>query len=106
MIRPAALMLMAAAIAACSPAQIATDFTRKTARTVVLPVVSASTPEPAAGLATDCILANASNQELNLLARDVGVRAGTLTEQNIRGILARPATQACIAGKGLAPVVI
>ncbi|PZQ97186.1 MAG: hypothetical protein DI533_14255 [Cereibacter sphaeroides] len=106
MIRFAAIPILTAALAACSPAQIGTDVTRRAARTVVLPVVSANTPEPAASLATDCILANASNRELNMLARDMGTRAGTLTEQNIRTILAKPATQSCIAGKGLAPVVI
>ncbi len=100
------VLLGLAAFAACSPAEIATDVTRKAARTVVLPVVTATTPAPANELATDCILANATNAELNDLARDVGNRAGTLTEQNIRMILAKPATQACIAGKGLAPVVI
>ncbi len=99
-------LLLAFGLAACSPAQIATDVTRKAARTVVLPVVSSTTPAPANELATDCILANATNAELNDLARDVGNRAGTLTEQNIRMILAKPATQACIAGKGLAPVTI
>jgi HAMP domain-containing protein len=101
-----ALVLAALALAACSPAEIATDVTRKAARTVVLPVVSATTPAPANELATDCILANATNAELNDLARDVGNRAGTLTEQNIRMILSKPATQACIAGKGLAPVTV
>ena len=98
--------LAALGLAACSPAEIATDVTRRAARTVVLPVVAATTPKPASDLATDCILANASNAELNKLARDIGVTAGTLTVQNIRTILARPATQACIAGKGLAPVVL
>ncbi len=81
-------------------------MTRRAARTVVLPVITSTTPAPANELATDCVIANASNAELNDLARDVGVRAGTLTEQNIRTILARPATQSCIAGKGLAPVTV
>jgi hypothetical protein len=99
-------MVLLATLSACSPAEIATDVTRKAARTVVLPVVTATTPAPANELATDCIIANASNAELNDLARDIGNRAGTLTEQNIRTILSRPTTQACIAGKGLAPVAI
>jgi HAMP domain-containing protein len=100
------VVLGLAALSACSPAEIATDVTRKAARTVVLPVVTATTPAPANELATDCVLANATNAELNDLARDIGNRAGTLTEQNIRNILAKPGTQACIAGKGLAPVAI
>ena len=101
-----ASLIVLTAFAACSPAEIATDVSRKAARTVVLPVVTATTPAPANELATDCIIMNASNAELNDLARDIGTRAGTLTEQNIRMILAKPATQACILGKGLAPVMI
>ena len=99
-------LLAAALLAACSPAAIATDLTRRTAKTVVFPVVSATTPAPADELITQCILANASNAELNDLARDVGTRAGTLTVQNVRTIADRPATRACIAGKGLAPLVL
>jgi HAMP domain-containing protein len=104
--RVVAFMALVGLLAACSPAEIATDVTRRAARTVVLPVITATTPAPANELATDCVMANATNAELNDLARDVGNRAGTLTEQNIRMILAKPSTQACIAGKGLAPVTV
>ncbi len=100
------LLLATTLLAACSPAGIATDLTRRTAKTVVFPVISATTPAPADELITQCILANASNAELNDLARDVGTRAGTLTVQNVRTIADRPATRACIAGQGLAPLVL
>lgn len=93
-------------LSACSAAEIGTDVTRRVARTVVLPVVSVTTPAPADGLATDCIMANATNAELNDLARDVGTRAGTTTELIIRTIANRPETSACIAGKGLAPLML
>jgi hypothetical protein len=99
-------MVMALALAACSPDKLATDLTRRTAKTVVLPVVRNVAPPPADALATECILSNASNAELNELARNVGNEAGTLTIQNIRIIAERPSTRACIAGKGLAPLVL
>ena len=102
----AGMMVMALALAACSPEKLATDVTRRTAKTVVLPVVRAVTPPPADTMATECILMNASNAELNELARNVGNEAGTLTIQNIRIIAERPSTRACIAGKGLAPLVL
>lgn len=102
----AGVMVMALALAACSPDKLATDLTRRTAKTVVLPVVRNVAPPPADALATECILSNASNAELNELARNVGNEAGTLTIQNIRTIAERPATRACIAGKGLAPLVL
>jgi HAMP domain-containing protein len=93
-------------VAACSPAALATDVTKRAARTVVLPVLSATTPAPADALATDCVIANATNAELNDLARDLGVRAGTTTTDNIRLILSKPSTQACIAGQGLVQPVV
>lgn len=104
--RAVGLGLVALSVWACSPAEIVTDVTRRTARTVVLPVVSAVAPAPADQLATDCIMANALPEELDALVRDVGTRAGTLTIQNVRTIATRPATQACIAGKGLAPLML
>ena len=102
---PVALVL-GLAVSACSPEKLATDVTRRTAKTVVLPVVRAVTPPPADTMATECILMNASNAELTELARNVGNEAGTLTIQNIRIIAERPSTRACIAGKGLAPLVL
>ena len=102
----AGVMVMALALAACSPDKLATDLTRRTAKTVVLPVVRNVAPPPADTLATECILANATNAELNELARNVGNEAGTLTIQNISTIAERPSTRACVAGKGLAPLVL
>ena len=104
--RMAGAMGLLLALAACSPDRMAAEVTVRTARTVVLPVVRTVTPPPADALATDCILANATNAELNLLARNIGNSAGTLTVQTIRDIAARPPAQACIAGKGLAPLVL
>jgi hypothetical protein len=71
------VMVLVLALAACSPEKLATDVTRRTAKTVVLPVVRDVAPPPADTLATECILANASNAELNDLARNVGNEAGT-----------------------------
>jgi hypothetical protein len=102
----AGVMALVLALAACSPEKLATDVTRRTAKTVVLPVVRDVAPPPADTLAAECILANASNAELNDLARNVGNEAGTLTIQTIRTIAERPSTRACIAGRGLAPLVL
>lgn len=102
----AGVMVIAVAIAACSPEELATDLTRSTARTVVLPVVRDVASPPADTLATECILNNATNAELNVLARNVGNSAGTLTIQTIRTIAERPATRACLTGQGLPPLVL
>lgn len=100
------VVFLGLALAACSPDQVGTEITRRTAKTVVLPVVRVVMPPPADTLATECVLNNATNAELNALARNVGNSAGTLTIQTIRTIAARPSTQACIAGQGLAPLVL
>ena len=96
------IALCAAVVAsACTPQGIADDITRRAAVSVVTPVMERDMPSPAAARATECITRNASPSELEALARDVGVVAGTLTEANIRSIALRPATQACLTASGI-----
>ncbi len=102
----AGVMVLALVLAGCSPEELATDVTRRTAKTVVLPVMRDVVSPPADSLATECILNNATNAELNLLARNVGNSAGTLSIQTIRTIAGRAATRACLAGQGLPPLVL
>ncbi len=92
------------ALAACDPQEIADKTVRRAAESVVMPVVSRSLAAGPAQSATYCILDAASGAELQSLARDVGVEAGTLTEQTIRAIAARPVAQGCFAAAGLPPV--
>jgi hypothetical protein len=71
---------------------------------VVYPVVNIDLPGEPARLATNCVLDAASPDELELLARDVGVEAGTSTKATIRSIALRPAAQSCFAANGVPPV--
>lgn len=89
-----------AVLAACSPTEVADKIGRRTAETVVLPVVSRSLSGPAANTAMRCIVDNASAAEIQALVQDVGVVAGTRTEANIRSIAAGPAA-ACLAQAGI-----
>ncbi len=91
-------------LAACDPAELVDSALKRTAHTVVFPVVNIDMPAEPARLATNCILDAASQNELELLARDVGVEAGTSTRATIRGIAVRPAAQACFAANGVPPV--
>jgi hypothetical protein len=91
-------------LAACDPAELVDSALKRTAHTVVFPVVNIDMPAEPARLATNCILDAASQNELELLARDVGVEAGTSTKATIRGIAVRPAAQACFAANGVPPV--
>lgn len=91
-------------LAACDPAELVDSALKRTAHSVVFPVVNIDMPAEPARLATKCILDAASEAELQLLARDVGVEAGTATKATIREIAVRPAAQSCFAANGVPPV--
>lgn len=97
-------LLSAVLLAACDPGELVDSALKRTAFSVVNPVVNIDMPAEPARLATNCILDAASQEELQLLARDVGVEAGTATKATIRSIAVRPAAQACFAANGVPPV--
>jgi hypothetical protein len=99
------LPVVAVLSSACDPQALADSALRRAAGSVVMAVVQNEMPSPAAARATECILQNASGAEIEALARDVGVVAGTLTKANIRTIALRPAAQACFAANGVPPVI-
>lgn len=99
-------LIVAAALflPACDPQGFADKTARQVAESVVFPVVNVDMPSGPAQAATGCILDAASPDELRLLARDVGVEAGTSTKATIRDIALRPAAQACYSAKGVPPI--
>lgn len=99
-----AAVLAVLALAACDPADMADRMVRRAADSVVFPVVNIDMPSGPAQSATDCILNAASPDERRLLARDVGVEAGTATKATIRTIALRPAAQSCFAARGVPPL--
>lgn len=102
--RVLAALLAVVLVAACDPAELADSAVRRAAETVVFPVVNLDMPAGPAQAATDCILNAASPDELRLLARDVGVEAGTSTKATIRDIALRPAARACFAASSVPEV--
>lgn len=91
-------------VIACDPQELADKALRRTAESVVQPVVARDMPAGVADLATACILDAASQEEINGLARDAGVEAGSRTKDSIRIIAQRPAAAACFARSGVPPV--
>lgn len=91
-------------LAACDPGELADSAVRRAASSVVFPVVNIDMPAGPAQAATDCILNAATEDERRLLARDVGVEAGSSTKATIREIAFRPAAQACFAANGVPPI--
>ena len=101
------LMLLAPTLlvlAACDPQEVADKAVRRAAHDVVFPVVNRDMPAGPAEDATNCILDAADMPELRMLARDLGVEAGTQTKENIRNLALRPAAQSCFAAHGVPPV--
>lgn len=99
--KPALFLIGMAAIAACSPVEMADKVGRRAAESVVLPVVSRGLPGPQAEVATRCIVDNAAAADVQLLARDVGVEAGTSTVMTIQRLAANPGAAACMAQAGI-----
>ena len=91
-------------LAACYPQVLADKAMRRTAETVVRPVMARELPGNMAEAATQCVLDAAGTDEIRALARDVGVEAGTLTVQNIRNLATRPTAAACFARNGVPPL--
>ena len=102
--RALAALAALAVLAACDPAEVADKAVSRAAESVVLPVVNVDMPAAPAEAATRCILEAASAEERRLLARDVGVEAGTATKATIRTIALRPAAQTCFAAAGVPPI--
>lgn len=93
-------------LSACDPQQAVDDLGRRTAETVVKPIVDDGMTEPQAAGVTRCIVQNASADEIRVLVRDVANSAGTATVAAVATIAARPETLSCIRAAGLpAPVL-
>ncbi|MBI1170547.1 hypothetical protein GC209_04025 [bacterium] len=87
------IALLLLALAACDPKVVVDKTIARTAETVISDVTGSAV--------ANCVVDNAQPVELEILARDVGVEAGTRTKAIIRGILARPETQKCLTRGGL-----
>ena len=89
-------VLVFIALAACDPQLVIDKAMARTAESVVAPVTGAATAR--------CLVSNATPDEVQSLARDIGVEAGSSTLSTIRSIAARPGTLSCLASAGLPPV--
>ena len=88
-------MIAAAAVtlSACSTLEtVAVDTGREAAKAVVAPIVAETVPGPAGVVLTNCIIDNASGDELLVLAAN-GATPDNITL--VSNILARPDTIAC-----------
>ena len=97
--RRSIVFALLSALIACSPKNFVDKVGRRTAETVVQPVVGS-------GAATQCVVQNADAAEIQALVRDVGTVAGSSTEALIARIVSRLPTQDCFRAAGIpAPVL-
>ena len=99
--RRAGFILLVMALAACDPSQVADKIGRRTADTVVRPIVADYVPGGQAETATRCIVDNANAEDVKALALDVGVGAGSRTVANVLRIAGQPGPAACLAAAGI-----
>ncbi|SFJ38923.1 hypothetical protein [Jannaschia pohangensis] len=91
-------------LAACNTA-IGTEVSRSAAKSVVNPIVAERFPGVPLEPTTDCIIDNASGDEIVTLATSAATRDDQTATQLVLDIARRPDTIQCIATNGL-PVLI
>lgn len=87
-------------LTACS-AEMQDDLTRSAAKSAVRPVLEDRFPGIPLEPATDCVIDNASSNELLALAADAVTGPTASTVEIVTDIAARPATLQCLATEGL-----
>lgn len=99
-IRWAALPALVLALSACAlPTR--DDVTRAAAKSAIRPVLAQRLPGVPAEPAADCVIDNASSNELLSLAADSVTGPTANTVQIVTTIVSRPGTIQCLATEGL-----
>ena len=95
--RPAVLGAMI--LAACTP-QSQDQIARDAARATITPLVAQRFPTIPVDLALDCLIGNASAEQINALAADSLLGATESSAQIMTEIAAQPQTLTCLAASG------
>lgn len=88
------------AFSACTPLQ-QDNLTREAAGRVIKPVLANQFPGVPLDAATDCVIDNATRDELLSMAADAVTGPTASTTQIVTTVLSRPATIQCLATSGL-----
>ncbi|MBT8424052.1 MAG: hypothetical protein HKN98_09700 [Silicimonas sp.] len=98
------LALTLGVVAACTPA-MQDEVARDAARTAVRPVLARNFPGVPLEPATDCVINNATANEILVLAADAVTGPTASTVEVVGNIAARPGTIECLAREGLPAVL-
>lgn len=99
-----ALLISAVALTACTAAQQDT-LAQDAAKRAVRPVLAERLPGVPVEPATDCVIENATAQEILTLAADAVTGPTASTVEITTRILARPETIRCLAEDGLPAIL-
>ena len=98
------LAVAALALAACTP-QMQDEIARDAAKNAVRPVLQERLPGVPVEPASDCVIDNATANEILALAADAVTGPTANTVEIVSDILARPETLTCLATEGLPPLL-
>lgn len=93
-------LILTLALAACGPSQPSSEqIARETAKAVIRPIVGAQFPGVPTDVVVDCVIDNASGQEILQIASSAALGSTTDSLSVIMPILTRPNTIQCVAAK-------
>lgn len=101
---PLIALTLLVATAGCNTS-VGTDLTRAAAKSVVNPIVAERFPGLPLEPATDCIIDNASSDELITLASAAATRDDTAATEVVIDVARRPDTLRCL-GSDAIPVIL
>ena len=98
------MMASILALTACTT-QMQDELARDAARNAVRPVLQQRLPGVPVEPATDCVIDNATGNEILALAADAVTGPTANTVEIVTDILSRPETLTCLATEGLPPLL-
>ena len=102
--RPELLIAAAFLLTACNGA-VGTEVSRAAAKSVVNPIVAERFPGVPLEPATDCIIDNATGEEIVTLAAAAATRDDAAASRLVLDIAQRPETIRCITSEGLPAIL-
>lgn len=98
--KPILIGLAAATVTACSQ-QAQDEVARETARSAIAPVIQNKFPGVPVQPAVDCIIDNATAQQIRALAVDAVAGPTASTVETVTQIVSKPETLTCLTDVGL-----
>ena len=102
MMKSLSFLLLPIVLLACTPSEIVDDVARRSAKSVVHPIVQDHFPGRHSEAITNCVIDNSTASEILSLARDAGTGPDAETVNTVLTIVRRPDTIRCVTRQGFA----